>query len=198
MKICIHPKRSDLFPGTLMFKQQSTKVLQYAQGETVSGRGGGEEKNKKPKQQTKTTKTTKTPKQKIKPKQKSQPPPTTTFNSKVSCSSSLLNFLKQNNIISASTISKVPNNAFYSVILYLKKAFDLNKTPKFYILVPPKEHKNRATFPPFPQTSHCFRQSLFPHTSEIKIMNLNSRRLKSLRFLGRRLGFTFVLLKIHG
>lgn len=67
-------------------------------------------------------------------------PPITIFNSKVRCGSSLLNFLKQNNIISASTISKVPNNAFYSIILYLKKAFDLNKTPKFYILVPPKEH----------------------------------------------------------
>lgn len=35
MKICLLPKRSDSFQNTLMFKQQSRRVLQYAQGKTV-------------------------------------------------------------------------------------------------------------------------------------------------------------------
>lgn len=89
LEIYLVPKRSDLFQSTLMFKQQSMKVLQYAQGETVPE------------------------------KQKNTPPthPTPIFNSKERCGSSLFNFLKQNNKIFTSTISKLPNNAFYSIIL---------------------------------------------------------------------------------
>lgn len=85
-----------------MFKQQNTKVLQYAQVEQISEKKQTKLHNLNPqKTQNKTKKT----------KQNKSHPPHPLFNSKMRYGSSLLNFLKQTNKIPASTISNMPNNA---------------------------------------------------------------------------------------
>lgn len=105
---------------------------------------------------------------------KSTPPthPTPIFNSKVRCGSSLFYFLKQNNKIFASTISKMLHNAFHSVILYLKKKLSILTKLIMKVLHPCTSQRKLKTETQLLLFHKCFRQSLFPHTSEIKLMNL--------------------------
>lgn len=78
----------------------------------------------------------------------------------------------------------MPSNPLYSIILYLEKKkklsistyFTMKMTSSSSLYFPKKSGHGEKLLLLYNQAI-CFRQSLFLHTSEIKMMNLNNRRM---------------------
>lgn len=78
----------------------------------------------------------------------------------------------------------MPSNPLYSIILYVEKKkklsistyFTMKMTSSSSLYFPKKSGHGEKLLLLYNQAI-CFRQSLFLHTSEIKMMNLNNRRM---------------------
>lgn len=78
----------------------------------------------------------------------------------------------------------MPSNPLYSIILYLEKKkklsistyFTMKMTSSSSLYFPKKSGHGEKLLLLYNQAI-CFRQALFLHTSEIKMMNLNDRRM---------------------